>query len=265
MTDGLCFPTLSITSGLRLKQLRMESKEKNDSYSISVLTINEYVVYEGSGIDITKNLLEKLSDSLADLRQSDKRFNRVLENKDRSFDIFEGLGSAITHKTLKDLPTEILVNEGFWRYVANTYLFDLITWRHPTLGNNNFGLEGGRQFLRCFPYRMFIRGDIAYRQSNGKNYDLAHLEGIGQDQWASHVIAQTYSCHPDLVSVLLNEFKNIRSRKVKKSLQIDRQIAKDLKRAKSVIAFEHFHGSELSRNLAPIFRDAERRITQGED
>jgi len=265
MTEGFCFPTLSTTSGLRLKQLRIESKEKNDSYSISTLTINEYVVYEGSGIDITKNLLAKLLDSLMDLRESDKRFNRVLENKDRSFDIYEGLGSALTHETLKELPTEILVNEGFWRYVANTYLFEIVAWRHPTLGNNNFGLEGGRQFLRCLPYRMFIRGDIAYRQSNGKDYSLAHLDGIGQDQWASHVIAQTYSCHPELVWVLLNEFKKIRSRKVKKSLQIDRQIAKDLKRAKSVLAFEHFSGTELSNNLEPIFRDAERRVTQGDE
>lgn len=265
MSEGFCFPTLSITSGLRLKQLRLESKEKNDSYSISASTINEYVVYEGLGIDITKNLLEKLSEGLVELRESDRRFNRVLENKDRSFDVYEGLGSALTHETLNELPTEILVNEGFWRYVANTYLFELITWRHPTLGNNNFGLEGGRQFLRCFPYRMFIRGDIAYRQSNGKDYSLAHLDGIGQDQWASHVIAQTYSCHPELTSVLLNEFKSIRSRKVKKALQIDRQIAKDLKRAKSVIVFEHFFGAALSQNLEPIFRNAERRITQGEE
>lgn len=265
MTEGYCFPTLSITAGLRLKQLRLESKEKNDSFSISPLTINEYVVYEGSGIDITKNPMEKLTDALVELRESDKRFNRVLENKDRSFDVYEGLGSALTHEILKELPIEILVNEGFWRYVANTYLFELITWRHPTLGNNNFGLEGGRQFLRCFPYRMFIRGDIAYRQSGGKDYNLAHLDGIGQDQWASHVIAQTYSCHPDLVSVLLNEFRSIRSRKVRNSLQIDRQIAKDLKRAKSVIAFEHFNGSSLAQSLTPIFRDAERRITQGEE
>jgi hypothetical protein len=262
MKEGYCFPTLSVTAGLRLKQLRLEAKEKNDSYSISELTVNSYVVYEGNGIDVTKNLLEKLQDELFDLKNGDPRFNKVLDNKDRNFDIYEGLASGTTHRILKDLPSEILINEGFWRYVANTLLFELIVWRHPTLGNNNFGLEGGRQFLRCFPYRMFIRGDIAYRYSDGENYDLAHLDGIGQDQWASHVIAQTYSCQPELVSVLLNEFKNIRKRKVKGSLKIDRQIAKDLKLAKSVIAFDFFKPDLLADNLNPIFREAERKITE---
>jgi hypothetical protein len=265
MTEGYCFPTLSLTAGLRLKQLRLEAKSKNDSFSISELTIREYVLYEGSGIDITKNLLEKLRDSLVELRESDTRFNKVLDNKDRNFDVYEGLAAAVAHQVLRDLPVEVLVNESFWRYIANTYLFELIAWRHPTLGNNNFGLEGGRQFLRCFPYRIFIRGDIAHRRSRGENYDLAHLDGIGQDQWASHVIAQNYSCHPELISTLLAEFKNLRSRKVKHPLKIDRQIAKDLKRAKSVITFEYFDESSISDCLEPIFRDAEKRILHDEE
>lgn len=254
-----CYPTLSVLDGVQLKNEQLKAKAQNGKYGLSQNTLKSYVTYKGNGINTAETRINLAIREMNELR--DSRFNTPMKTKDAKLDEFEGLASSAVHRNLKDLPLEVLTDEGFWRYMAVVPMFDLIDWRHPTLGNNNFGLTPGRNFLRCLPLRMFLRSDLAWRLSEGKDYSLATSFKAGVDQWASHVIAQQYGCHPLLVRVMLESFADLRTRKVKQPTQVDREIAKELKLIRSVQVFEYFEdATPLKEILAEVTKISEAKV-----
>lgn len=247
-----CYPTVSIFDGLQIKAEQVLANQKNSKFGVTDSVKKSHVIYRGSGgMDIASALVTNMVAELNTLRNT--KFSGNMKIKDSRLDEFEGLAAGIIHKHLNVLPLEVLTDEDFWRFIAVLPMMELVAWRHPTLGNNNFGLTQGRGFLRCLPYRMFIRADIAFRSSNGTDYDLASNKDFGQDQWASHVIAQQYGMVPILVKSMLHYFAGIRSRKVKQPTQIDREIAKELNQIRSIQVFEFFEKeSEFDQIISEI-------------
>jgi len=238
MSKSYCYPSLSILNGSQIKSEQEKAFIKNSKYGIPEAVKKTYVVWKGSGIDVTAAPLAKMNSEMTALLNS--TFSGAMKKKDSRLDKYEGMAASIVHQNLSDLPIEILADEDFWRYVALISIFEIVAWRHESLGNNNFGLTGGRGFLRCLPYRMFIRADIAHRYSDGANYNLTSAHGSLVDQWASHVLAQQYGSVPRLVKVMLEQFEDLRKRKVKKPTDIDREIAKELRQVRSIQVFEFF-------------------------
>ena len=262
MNKNYCYPSLSILNGLQVKLEQEKSFAKNGKYGIPDSVKKTYVVWKGSGIDVTAAALATMQSELITLLKSS--FSGVMKKKDSRLDKYEGLAASIVHGNLMDLPVEILADEDFWRYVSIVSMFEIVAWRHESLGNNNFGLTAGRGFLRCLPYRMFIRADLAFRYSQGKNYDLTSAHGSLVDQWASHVLAQQYGSVPKLVNAMLAEFESLRKRKVKKPTEVDREIAKELRQVRSIQVFEFFENeSDIVKVVADVSSTSEKKILGG--
>lgn len=259
MNMNYCYPTLSILSGLHVKHEQEKAFQKNAKYGIPDSVKKTFVVWKGSGIDITAAAIAKMSSELVILL--DLSFSGTMKKKDSRLNQFEGQAASIVHENLKDMPLEILTDEDFWRYVSIVPMFAIVAWRHESLGNNNLGLTAGRGFLRCLPYRMFIRADIAHRHSGGADYSLATAHGSMVDQWTSHVLAQQYGAVPRLVQLMLSEFEGLRKRKVKKRTKIDREIAKRLCQIRSIQVFEFFQGdTEITKIVSGVSASSEEKI-----
>ena len=262
MNKSYCYPTLNVLSGLQVKLEQEKSFSKNGKYGIPETVKKTFVIWKGSGIDITAAPLARMASELENLLNAS--FSGAMKKKDSRLNQFEGQASSIVHENLKDMPLEILADEDFWRYVSIVPMFAIVAWRHESLGNNNLGLTAGRGFLRCLPYRMFIRADIAYRHSDGANYSLSTAHGSMVDQWASHVLAQQYGAVPRLVQVMLSEFEAIRKRKVKKPTDIDREIAKELSQIRSIQVFEFFQSdTEITKIVSDVSASSEEKILGG--
>ena len=227
------YPSVSVIDGLELKRDIENNFQEIGKYVLNERTRKKYIVFKGSHSDVATNKVEVAVEQIETLREDKYQSS----NK---FDQFEGEAAEILHKNLKDLPLSILSDFDFWRYVSIVSMFDLIVWRMGSTHNNNFGLSNS-SVKRCFPYRMFIRADLAYRFSEGKDYKLATQGATGQDQWASHVISQTYGCSPYVVEKMLGEFVKLRTPpKTPKPTEVDREIAKSLCAARSVYVMEFF-------------------------
>jgi hypothetical protein len=262
MNKNYCYPTLNVLSGLQVKLEQEKAFLKNGKYGIPESVKKTFVVWKGSGIDITAAALAKMSSELDTLLNSS--FSGTMKKKDSRLNQFEGQASSIVHENLRDMPLEILADEDFWRYVAIVPMFAIVAWRHESLGNNNLGLTAGRGFLRCLPYRMFIRADIAFRHSDGADYSLATAHASMVDQWASHVLAQQYGAVPRLVQIMLAEFEELRKRKVKKPTEIDREIAKELSQIRSIQVFEFFQNdTEVTKIVSEVSTSSEEKILRG--
>jgi hypothetical protein len=262
MNKNYCYPTLNLLSGLQVKLEQEKAFLKNGKHGIPEAVKKTFVVWKGSGIDITAAPIAKMITELNALL--DSSFSGPMKKKDARLNQYEGLASSIVHKNLKELPLEILTDEDFWRYVAIIPMFGIVAWRHESLGNNNLGLTSGRGFLRCLPYRMFIRADIAFRYSEGDNYDLTSAHGSMVDQWASHVLAQQYGAVPKLVQVMLAEFETLRKRKIKKPTDVDREIAKELSQIRSIQVFEFFQNDqEIVKIVSEVSKSSEHKILGG--
>jgi hypothetical protein len=261
MNKNYCYPSLNVLSGSQVKSEQEKAFLKNGKYGIPESVKKTYVIWKGSGIDVTAAPLSKMSSELISLLNSS--FPGSMKKKDSRLDKYEGMASSIVHENLHDLPIEILADEDFWRYVAIVSMFEICAWRHESLGNNNFGLSAGRGFLRCLPYRMFIRADIANRYSDGTNYGLTSAHGSQVDQWASHVLAQQYGNVPKLVKVMLEQFEDLRKRKVKKPTDVDREIAKELRQIRSIQVFEFFQEEkQLVTIVAEVSASSESKIAR---
>jgi hypothetical protein len=262
MNTTYCYPSLNMINGPQIKVEQEKSFFKNKKYGIPEAVKKTHVIWKGSGIDITAAPLAKMSAELDTLLKS--TFSGTMKKKDSRLDKFEGIASGILHENLNGLPLEILADEDFWRYVALVSMFEIVAWRHESLSNNNFGLTAGRVFLRCLPYRMFIRADIAFRYSHGLNYDLTSAHGSLVDQWASHVLGQQYGSVPRLVKVMLEEFETLRKRKIKRPTEIDREIAKELRQVRSIQVFEYFQDEkEISKIVSEVSSSSEKKILGG--
>jgi hypothetical protein len=146
---------------------------------------------------------------------------------------YEAIAAAEIHKLLPPHPA--LANAEFWIWLALTHCEEVIDRRYPGKRNpQNFGIGGAGENLL---YRLWLRADIAFDPAAKDKYALARFGDI--DFWRSHVFRQGYGDVRIFARALLQfQFPAKTKRKPRLKIGEIRDLAKQLKRARSNLMFE---------------------------
>jgi len=126
-------------------------------------------------------------------------------HSDLEGDAFEAGVASTVFDGLRQLPTEVLVEPGFWRYVSLRHFADFIFWRHSEKRSKksvpggdvvNWGLEDSK-LSRCMPLRIYLRGFVSNKNMQRGGHELASMGDV--DKWASHVLSQSFACHVEMI------------------------------------------------------------------
>lgn len=142
--------------------------------------VDPFVEWVGSGEEVDLRPIAALSEAII----------QGLENQsDRDLDIVEGLNSQALYEALAQVPTHVLDDRGFWRYLSAKYFWDFIAWRQP----KSFKPDGkylkyvdGAKNTETVLVRMYLRAAAL----GGRDKDADVLGGIRKagDFWRSHVV-----------------------------------------------------------------------------
>lgn len=212
----------------------------------------------GKGIDCATASVNEMKVAIAQLR----RTNTALEG-----DSFEAAAAPVVFDELHKLPTQALVDPGFWRYVALVHFFDVVIWRHSEQGSKkslpgghprNFGIGSSTDFDRCLPFRIFIRGAISFRNTQEGGRSLAGLGDV--DKWASHIMRQKYACHVEMVDAQFDGFLQMEGHGAKKKDQYLRRLPKRLAEVRSNVVLEVLNREECEDLVTEEVQDLRRAL-----
>jgi hypothetical protein len=146
---------------------------------------------------------------------------------------FESAAGPALHTVLPDHAA--LADPEFWIWMAVVPCQAVVRWRYSDKGNaRNFGVGGaGENFL----YRLWLRAEIGHSDQGKDVYALAKVGDI--DFWRSHIFRQGYGDVRHFARALIR-FQFPEKKGGKPRLKIDeiRELAKQLKRARSNLMFE---------------------------
>jgi hypothetical protein len=157
----------------------------------------------------------------------------VIKKGDPRANKFEKAASPIVHKLLPQHPA--LTDPDFWTWLAVVHGREIVDWRYgPKGGLANFGAgPAGENFF----FRLWLRADIGFNETEKNSYALAELGDI--DFWRSHVFRQGYGEVRTFTRALLNfQFPATDDHKPRLSQDDIRDLAKRLKRARTNLMFE---------------------------
>jgi hypothetical protein len=111
----------------------------------------------------------------------------MLHWRDRDRDRFEGEASIRLYESLRHVPTEILDDRGFWRFLSLRYYWEFIAWREEDAfarGNYLKYVDASTNTESVLP-RMYVRACAV-----GGNEHRSLASGIPNagDFWRSHVV-----------------------------------------------------------------------------
>jgi hypothetical protein len=120
-------------------------------------------------------VLEGLQDRLASL---------AADLKDK--EPFEGEVALAVYSFLEEIPTEVLDEPGFWRYLALSRFWWYIAWREaePIANGNAATYTDARRNTEQIPLRLYLRAKAVAESEPGLVKDLNR----STDFWRSHVI-----------------------------------------------------------------------------
>jgi hypothetical protein len=165
-----------VSKGIEVAREALSQRQK-----VPDLSAFEAVVGAGDPLDesILKTVASKIRKAQAEL--SKKKLGP--EELDRV--CFDVLHAAIPRDQL------LLADMGFWTRFAIVELADVIHTRFPgRLGKtnlDNFGLGSRKE---CWPYKLWVRGELAYDENGKDKYHLGRLGGV--EMWTSHVHRQNF-------------------------------------------------------------------------
>lgn len=104
---------------------------------------------------------------------------------DSDKDRFEGRQCSVLAAGLAHVPTEILDDAGFWRFLAIRYFWDFIAWREskPFASGNYMKYVDAKTNTESVLPRMYLRA-----RATGGDGQLAGSLTNATDFWRSHVI-----------------------------------------------------------------------------
>jgi hypothetical protein len=184
---------------------RILSKEGLDSAraalderkKVSDLTASESVI--GSGEPFDDSLLETIASRLRKIQAQISKDKDPPEELDRRcFDI--------VHESLPRDELLMLGDMGFWTRFAITKLADVVYARFPgrkgRMNLDNFGLGSRKE---CWPYKLWVRGEVSFDERTKDKYALGRHGGV--DIWTSHVHRQNFmSIRPVFRGVLAFQY-----------------------------------------------------------
>jgi hypothetical protein len=155
--------------------------------AIPDLSQHEAVV--GAGAALEESVLEGLAQKIRKQQEHVSKGKAPAEELDRlSFDA--------VHATI---PAEALLcaDVRFWMRFAVVHMADVIQKRFPgrkgKTNLDNFGLGSRRE---CWPYKLWVRGHLAFEEDAKDPYALGRLGGV--DFWTSHVHRQNFMTVPQV-------------------------------------------------------------------
>ena len=159
----------------------------------AVPDLSQYEQLLGSGDAFDESLLGAIAEKIRKEQGKIKREKLPLEELDRRcFDIVHG-----------SLPRDelLLSDMAFWSRFAIRHLSDVIYVRFPgrmgKVNLDNFGLGSRKE---CWPYKLWVRGELSYESHATDKYEFGRVGSI--DVWTSHVHRQNFmSIKPMLRSV----------------------------------------------------------------
>jgi hypothetical protein len=141
-------------------------------------SIDAHVEWVGQGDEINLQTVGLLADDI-------KR--QMADWTDRDRDRFEGKMSPVLLAALQDVPTEILDDRGFWRYLGLQHFWEFIAWREetPFAKGNHLRYVDASSSTESVLTRMYLRA-----QSLGgvDHYELSGAIPMATDFWRSHVL-----------------------------------------------------------------------------
>lgn len=185
-------------------------------------------VSEGEDIDwesVSSDLIAKLSQLTSG--------EPVKKRSDPRGSEFEIAAGPITHKHLP--AHEALADPDFWTWLAVMHGRSLVHWRYDNDPDpKNFGIGSPGENLL---FRIWLRAEVAYVPQSSDPYELVRVGDI--DFWRSHIFRQSYADARSFARALLEfQFPEQGDRKARLSIIQIRDLAKNLKRARTNLLFE---------------------------
>jgi hypothetical protein len=144
----------------------------------------KYEATIGNGDPFDDSVLETVALGIRKLQAS------IVKEKGRPEDL-DGTCFELIHSSLPRDELLMLGDMNFWTRFAITKLWDVIYWRFPGKGGrlnlDNFGLGSRKE---CWPYKMWVRGEVSFNESGKDKYALGRNGGV--DIWTSHVHRQNF-------------------------------------------------------------------------
>lgn len=177
------YPTLDKTTAQEL----LEQLVRDETPSIDARAN-----WAGTGDDLD---LRQLDQVLSALQQQVVELSAGRSKVDT--EVFEGHVAAAVHQSLAVVPSEILDDRGFWRYLALSRFWWFVSWRErkPIAEGRGLTYVDAVQSVMAIPSRLFLRGQAVMR--NG-DYSPAYVLPRSTDFWRSHVLRVKVGSAPNL-------------------------------------------------------------------
>lgn len=163
-------------------------------------------------------------------------------------EVFEGRLAAVVHAALAELPTQVLDDRGFWRFLAMKYFWWFISWREdgPIKNGNVATYVDGTQPVMAIPSRLFLRGQAVL---NGDDYSPSAALERSTDFWRSHVLRVRVGSAPPLTRA----FVRLQSEKKMKTDPVLRPYARRLNRTWTNVVLHMYDEDEAYDLLTELY------------
>ena len=154
--------------------------------------VDPLVEWVGTGEEVDLAPIQAAAESI---------WQRASSWTDPDRDRFEGIAAVEFAQALEDMPTEVLDDQGFWRYLAIKYFWPFIAWREerPFAAGKHMKYVDASRNTESVLSRMYLRVNALGGQEHG---DLASAIKDGTDFWRSHVIRVRSGSAPPIVRAL---------------------------------------------------------------
>lgn len=168
---------------------------------------------------------------------------------DSDRDRFEGKESETLRAALSAVPTEVLDDRGFWRFLSIRYFWQYIAWREEgpfSKGNYLKYVDAATNTESVLP-RMYLRA-----QALGGDANLAGAVPYGTDFWRSHVIRVRTGTAPAVTRALAR-------RQAEDRLMTDplRHAARRLNRVWTNVVLHIYDESEAAEIVDHVWSDGD--------
>ena len=164
----MTYPTLSVTACSEIAQQRLDGLDP---------PVDPRVDWLGTGPTISLAEIESTAASLTD---------ETHEWTDPDRDRLEGRASAQLYAGLRELPSEVLDDRGFWRFLAIRYFWPFIVWREvkPFAKGTHLKYLDARSNTETVLTRMYLRAQSVDDVTGAITASITQAT----DFWRSHVV-----------------------------------------------------------------------------
>src|SRR5690606_9681754 len=109
------------------------------------------------------------------------------------------------HAAMSSIPTHVLDDPGFWRYLGLGPFWEFVRAREASAFDSREPAKylhyvDGKRPTECVMLRCYLRGAIA---KVGDDYSLAYDPGRATDLWRSHILRVRTGTAPEIARALL--------------------------------------------------------------